>query len=562
MSLWVKHRAHTEKIFRLPPERVIAFARLTLTVFAFYASFLDPPDDPYDAQVTYIVASGYLAFAFLGFYVVLARSPTHREQLIAHTVDIGCVCLLMHFNDGPSSPYFIFFTFILLSASLRWGWRGVIETTVLLVLLFAAFILLLSRRAVSAEITELGLAIFRPAYLVVAGLMLSYVAAFKERSRKQLAKLATWPGPDYGNGTQVPIGSALAHSAEILCAPRVLIIWEFLEEPFRELALWSPSGLEYSREPPDRFGTMVTEPLAQRSFEFSRRCSAMNSSAAEGISASDTIDKDLQQTFSIEKAITAPFYLPTCQGRVFLLDKGVNDENDLLLAELVATRIGIDLEHYRLRSELEEAAASRERERLARDLHDGVLQGLAAANIHLSLSADRAERTVADKLTQTRELLSAEQQRIRTFVENSRAHSKALAEQVDLAPDVHQVLKHLGQIWGCRIDITIDPPDMRASAETARNVRHFLAEAASNAVRHGRASQIEVSVQAASDRLHLTIADNGSGFQGLIGSYSGDQLSAKNIGPFSLRTRAKDMGGIITLKTSPSGTVVRVEVPL
>lgn len=562
MSLWVKHRAHTEKIFSLPPERVIAFARLTLTVFAFYASFLDPPDDPYDAQVTYIVASGYLVFAFLGFYVVLARSPTHREQLIAHTVDIGCVCLLMHFNDGPSSPYFIFFTFILLSASLRWGWRGVIETTVLLVLIFAAFILLLSRRAVSAEIAELGLAVFRPAYLVVSGLMLSYVAAFKERSRKQLEKLATWPGPDYGNGTQVPIGSALAHSAEILCAPRVLIIWEFLEEPFRELALWSSSGLEYSREPPDRFGTMVTEPLAQRSFEFSRRCSAMNSSAAEGISASDAIDKDLQQRFSIQKAITAPFYLPACQGRVFLLDKGVNDENDLLLAELVAMRIGIDLEHYRLRSELEEAAASRERERLARDLHDGVLQGLAAANIHLSLSADRVEHTVAEKLIQTRELLSAEQQRIRTFVENSRAHSKALAEQVDLAPDVHQVLKHLGQIWGCRIDIAIDPPDMRASAETARNVRHFLAEAASNAVRHGRASQIEVSVQAASDRLHLTIADNGSGFQGLIGSYSGDQLSAKNIGPFSLRTRAKDMGGIITLKTSPSGTVVRVEVPL
>jgi signal transduction histidine kinase len=288
----------------------------------------------------------------------------------------------------------------------------------------------------------------------------------------------------------------------------------------------------------------------------------MNSSPAEGISASDAVDEDLQQTFSIQKAITAPFYLPVCQGRVFILDRGVNDENDLLLAELVATRIGIDLEHFWLRSELEEAATSRERERLARDLHDGVLQGLAAANIHLSLSADRVERTIAERLTQTRELLSAEQQRIRTFVENSRAHSKALAEQVDLAPDVHQVLKHLGQIWGCKIGITVDPPDIQVSAETARNVRHFLAEAASNAVRHGRASQIDVSVQAITDGLHLTIADNGGGFQGLHGSYSGAQLSAKNIGPFSLRTRAKDMGGVITLKTSPSGTVIRVEVPL
>jgi signal transduction histidine kinase len=562
MPLWVKHHDLPEKIFNLPPERVIAFARLTLTVFAFYAIFLDPPDDPYDAQVTYVVASSYLAFATLGFCIVLARPPTHREQLIAHTVDISCVCLLMHFNDGPNSPYFIFFTFILLSASLRWGWRGAIQTTVLLILLFIAFVLLLDRRPVSAEITELGLAIFRPAYLVVAGLMLSYVAAVKERSRKQLAKLATWPGPDYGRGLQIPIESALAHAGEIMCAPRVLIVWELFEEPFRDLALWSPSGLEYSREPPDRFGTLVAEPLAQRSFEYPLKDGAANLPAAEGLHASDVIDKDLQHTFSIQKAITAPFILPVCRGRVFILDREVNDENDLLIAELVATRIGIDLEHYWLRSEIEEAAASRERERLARDLHDGVLQGLAAANIHLSLSADRAERNVAEKLTQTRELLSAEQQRIRTFVENSRAYSKALAEQIDLAPDVHRMLNHLGQIWGCKIHVAINPPDIRASGETARNVRHFLAEAASNAVRHGRASQIEVSVEAVSGLLHLTIMDNGTGFQGLHGSYSGEQLSAQNIGPYSLRTRAKDMGGILALQTSPSGTVLRVEVPL
>ncbi|WP_166802150.1 sensor histidine kinase [Microvirga pakistanensis] len=562
MSLWVKYHALSEKIFALPPERVIAFARLTLTLFALYAAFLDPPDDTYDAQVTYVVASGYLAFAALGFCLVLARPPTHQEQLIAHIVDICSVCLLMHFNDGPSSPYFIFFTFILLSSSLRWGWRGVLETTFLLILIFFAFILLLGSRTVAIEIADLRLAIFRPVYLVVAGLMLCYVAAVKERSRKQLAKLASWPGPDYGRGLEAPIESALAHAAEFMCVPRVLIIWEVLEEPFRASALWSSSGLKYSREPPDRFGLLVAEPLAQRSFEFPWRGRAVNSSAAEGIAASDAIDKDLQHTFSIQKAITAPFFLPICRGRVFLLDREMNDENDLLLAELVATRIGIDLEHYWLRSELEEAAASRERERLARDLHDGVLQGLAAANIHLSLSADRVEQTIAEKLTQTRELLAAEQKRIRTFVENSRAQSKASAEQVDLAPDVQQMLNRLGQIWGCKIHLAVAPPGLRVSAETARNVRHFLAEAASNAVRHGRASRIEVSVEAAAGRLHLTIADNGAGFQSLHGSYSGEHLSAKNIGPFSLRTRAKDMGGTINLQTSPSGTVIRVEVPL
>jgi signal transduction histidine kinase len=562
MPLWIKRHLSPDQIFNLPPERVIAFARLTLTAFALYATFLDPPRDPYDAQVTIIVASGYLAFALLGFCIAMVRPPRCWEQLVAHTVDISCVCLLMHFNDGPNSPYFIFFTFILLSASLRWGWRGAIQTAFLLVLSFATLVLFMSRQSVPTEMGELSRSVFRPAYLVVAGVMLAYVSAFKERGRRQLAKLAAWPGPDHGQDFQIPIKSALAHAAQIMRAPRVLIIWETFEEPFRDLALWSPAGLEYSREPPNRFGTLVAAPLARRSFSAPLGGGTADLPAAKEASGSDVIDEDLRRTFSIQNTISAPFFLPACRGRVFLLDKEATDESELLLAELIANRIGVDLEHYWLRNELQEAAGSRERERLARDLHDGVLQGLAAANIHLSLSSDRAERGIAEQLTQTRQLLSAEQQRIRTFVESSRSRSKALSERVDLAPEVDKLLKHLSQLWACQVHITVEPPDLQVSAETARNMRHFLAEAASNSVRHGKASMIEVAIKAPSNRLHLTVLDNGLGFKDLHGSYSGEELSRRNIGPRSLRTRAEDMRGIITLQTSPSGTKIQVEVPL
>jgi signal transduction histidine kinase len=564
MVSWIKSRASPEQIFLLPPERVIAFARLTLTAFTICATFFDPPRDSHDAQITYIVASGYLAFAIIAFCVVMLRPPRRWEQLVAHTVDISCVCLLMHFNDGPNSPYFIFFTFILLSAALRWGWRGAMETTVLLGLIFLLFILLMRHRPepVYTDFGELSRSIFRPAYLVVSGVMLAYVSALKERGRRQLAKLAAWPGPDHDHGLPVPIKSALAHAGHIMRAPRVLIIWEPFEEPYRDVALWSPAGLEYSREAPDRFGTLVAAPLIRKSFVAPREDGAAGSLVVKEVAVGNVIDEDLRRTFSIQSAISAPFFLPACRGRVFLLDTETNDDSELLLAELIANRIGVDLEHYWLRNELETAAGSRERERLARDLHDGVLQGLAAANIHLSLSSDRVEHGIAERLTQTRQLLSAEQQRIRTFVENSRSRSKALLERVDLAPDVNRILEHLSQIWTCQVHITVEPPDLQVSAEAARNVRHFLAEAASNAVRHGKASQIDVAIKAATNRLHLTITDNGLGFPDLHGFYSGEELSSRNIGPHSLRTRAEDMGGAMSLRTSPSGTEVHVEVPL
>jgi signal transduction histidine kinase len=562
MPSWIKRQVYPERIFNLPPERVIAFARLTLTAFALYATILDRPHDIYDAQVTYIVASSYFAFAILSFCIVVARPPKRWEQLVAHTVDISCVCLLMHFNDGPNSPYFIFFTFILLSASLRWGWRGAIQTAILLVLIFITFVLLMGGRSAPTQFGDLNRTVFRPAYLVVAGVMLAYVSAFKERGRKQLAKLAAWPGPDHGQGLQVPIRSALAHAAHIMGAPRVLIVWEPFEEPFRDVALWSSAGLEYSREPPDRFGTLVAEHLVRKTFVVPLGGGTADLPAVEGETASDLINEDLRKAFSIQSTISAPFFLPVCRGRVFLLDMEANDQNDLLLAELIAARIGVDLEHYWLRNELEAAAGSRERERLARDLHDGVLQGLAAANIHLSLSSGRAEAGIAEQLRQTRQLLSEEQQRIRAFVESSRSRAKALAEQVDLAAEVDKLLKHLRQLWACPVHITVEPPDLQVSAETARNLRHFLAEATSNAVRHGRASQIEVAIKAAPDRLSLTVVDNGLGFKDLHGSYSGKEMSARSLGPVSLRTRAEAMGGALTLQTSKSGTKIHVEVPL
>jgi signal transduction histidine kinase len=247
------------------------------------------------------------------------------------------------------------------------------------------------------------------------------MSALKERGRKQLAKLVAWPEPDHEQGLQVPIKSALAHAAHIMRVPRVLIVWELYEEPFREVAIWSQDGLRYNREPPDRFGGLVAAALTRRTFGVPSAGGSIDRLATKRMPAGEMIDEDLRQTFSIQSTITAPFFLQVCHGRIFLLDREASDDHDLLLAELVATRIGIDLEHHWLRNELQEAAGVRERERLAHDLHEGVLQGLAAANIHLSLSSDPAEDGVGQRLAQTRQLLCEEQQRIRNFVESSRS---------------------------------------------------------------------------------------------------------------------------------------------
>ena len=540
----------------MPPVRVIVLARLTLTIFALAVVTLDLPQPARSIEFTYIVAVAYLAFAIVSTYIVMQGPPTALEQILAHTIDIVCICLLIYLNHGPDSPFLVFFTFIIVSATLQWDWRGAVVTTALLVLIFF-LVMEVESHGLTERLSELSLsqAILRPANLLVAGVMLGYVGVLQERSRMRLAKLVAWPGPDPGQDAAVPIASALGHAAEIMCVPRLLIIWEQPDEPFRDVVLWSNDRVQYMREHSDRFGTIVAESVGDKSFSCHPK--------ARGVSADQVIDEELRRTFSIESTVSAPFQLPVCRGRIFLLDP-VDDcgPEELLLAELIATRLGVDLEHHLLRSEREMAAALTERSRLARDLHDGVLQGLAAANIHLKLSQSRASEDVVDHLTQIRQVLATEQQRIRTFVEATRSGGNTPAEPADLRGQIRNLLRVLSDQWGCDVDVTVEPPDLQTSEYIAYNVCHLIAEALSNAVRHGKASHVDVSVQAGPDRLKLKISDNGLGFPGLRGLHSDDELAVHGISPLSLRTRAKELGGSLYLQTSPSGVIIDIEIPL
>ena len=89
----------------------------------------------------------------------------------------------------------------------------------------------------------------------------------------------------------------------------------------------------------------------------------------------------------------------------------------------------------------------------------------------------------------------------------------------------------------------------------------MLSEAIANAVRHGLASQIHVVIKRDGDRLILSIRDNGRGFAGADRKYNHDELVALGLGPVSLRERARDLGGSLTLLNSSSGAEVQIKVP-
>jgi signal transduction histidine kinase len=245
-------------------------------------------------------------------------------------------------------------------------------------------------------------------------------------------------------------------------------------------------------------------------------------------------------------------------GRVFMLDKLGWGEHELTLAEIVASRITMELEHYVLRRQLADKVAATERIRLARDLHDGVLQSLTAAGLQLKAVArhlnDKAKMVVDSVLV----LLLDEQRRIRLFVEGRQLSINQ--SKLELRHKMLQLVDQYRRHWGCEITVSVTPENITIQPELGEQLDFILAEAIANAVRHGQASRVDVTARRSSDHILLWIKDNGHGLKGAVGVYTEADLVARSLGPVSVRARIAELNGSLALSSSPEGVELRIEL--
>lgn len=542
------------KSFDLSIERLIAFLRVALTLFCLNAFVTTPEWQPQATPVFELILVTYTLFGLITALVPTVGRVSTGWQLPVHLIDIGVISILMYFLRTLSTTFVILYVFVLLSATVRWNWRGALWTTLALVVMQ---VILFSTTGVPTQF------IIQCAFLSMIGGMFAFFGVSRERSAERLTQIAAWPSTRAQSYTDIDdhwLDASLGHIATVLRVSRVLVLWEIAQEPYICIALFADGKCKKELANANFFRNLVSEEIEGVTFATeavrSKKCLT---SRGTNRCVDPIVNRYVQDRFDISSVCSAPFSGDFCKGRVFMLDRSGWEEDDLKLAEFVASRLRLELEYYALSVRLEETAASRERIRLARDLHDGILQTLAAAGLQLKMIASRSEDKLQVAIENVRKLLLSEQQSIRAFVDGRQPSPPQ--QHLNLHDEIQREIGEIKRQWGCSVMLSVTPQDATVPMELIRQIEFLLTEASANAVRHGKASRINVAIERTSNHVQLRIADNGLGLKSTTGTFSQTELAALGVGPRSICNRITELRGTLSFSSSPKGVELCIELP-
>lgn len=207
-------------------------------------------------------------------------------------------------------------------------------------------------------------------------------------------------------------------------------------------------------------------------------------------------------------------------------------------------------------AEIEFAAVFNERNRIARELHDTLAQGLGAITLHLDLvkeqhgrSPEKAARHLDIAYQTAQESLSE----ARNSISNMRSH---ILENATLAEALQQVLRQLTEDKQTQGQFTVAGTPRRLAPVIENNLLRVGQEAISNAAKHAKANTISVALEYKTNRASLSVRDDGIGFDP-------ERLpSGKHFGLVGQRERTVQLGGTLEVKSVQGrGTEVQVSIP-
>lgn len=206
-------------------------------------------------------------------------------------------------------------------------------------------------------------------------------------------------------------------------------------------------------------------------------------------------------------------------------------------------------------------AQERERQILARQMHDGPAQALT----NLVLQAEICERLfdldperARVELSNLKTAVTTTFQRIRTFISNLRP---MMLDDLGIVPTLRRYVEDQGEGEGFRVNLTITGRERRFAPHKEVTVFRVIQELLTNARDISDATRVQIHMDLGEDRILVSVEDDGSGFE--MTELSRGGAAVEKLGLDTLRERVEMLGGRFQIESSPGrGTRVSFEIPL
>ena len=390
-----------------------------------------------------------------------------------------------------------------------------------------------------------------------------------QRGIATLRKVSGWP---LVVDTSVAGGArkVLAHAANVVASECAIAVWETEDEPWIYMAASSGSPDMVTRYPPAELTPGVAGALESATF--------LGAAPLDGgdidVTVSDDgtvsrwhgtpVHEDIARHLGGHGFASAPFEVEHLKGRVFFSGLKVVTEDVIPLVEVVAREIGNSLEQLYAHDRIQQLAIREDRIRVARDLHDGVLQSLTGVRFQLQTLADEdhAPSSVSDRLLAIERAIAIEQRELRLFIEDLKPAARRAGIDGPVAHALEEMRARLSVEWKTPITLRVAPQNMALPTATEQAVRLMVREAVVNALKHAHPSRVSVDVESdGRDTLRIVVGNDGRGFP-FRGRFDHEQLAASNAGPASLRERVHELAGTLAIESMPTGSRVEISVPI
>jgi signal transduction histidine kinase len=244
-------------------------------------------------------------------------------------------------------------------------------------------------------------------------------------------------------------------------------------------------------------------------------------------------------------------------GNIYLTDKNGADEftaDDEIVIEALALAAGIAVENARLHQRAGEVAVYEERDRLARDLHDGVIQRLFAIGLSLQgMTSAQAGRAVADSISAVVDDIDETIRQVRATIFELGVEGRGRG----IRAGILSLVDELSSVIGFRVPVEFaGPVDSTVTDAVAEQLLPTLREALSNVARHAQATEVGVRLHVSGRHCRLEVRDNGTGMIDPPEPGGGHGLP-------NMRSRAVRLGGSFEVLQPPAGGTTLVwQVPL